>query len=172
MKIFAETERLIIREIDGQDLQSMFLLHSDPEVHTFLEAPIVNIQQASDIIDFIREQYVSFGIGRWAVVDKVSGDFLGWSGLKFITDMVNDHIDYYDLGYRFLKRHWGNGYATEAALASLNYGFQQMKLKEIYAIADSRNVNSSKVLKKVGFKAIEVFEYSGCQHDWFKVSKK
>jgi len=60
MKIFAETERLILREIDQEDAQGMFLLDSDPEVHTFLgNNPITSLKQATDTIEFIREQYVS-----------------------------------------------------------------------------------------------------------------
>jgi [ribosomal protein S5]-alanine N-acetyltransferase len=167
MKIFAETERLVLREFVSEDSQGMFLLHSDPEVHTFLEAPIINVQQASDIIDFIREQYVSCEVGRWAVINKVSGDFLGWSGLKFITDVVNGNTGYYDLGYRFLKQHWGKGYATEAAIASVNYAHEKLQLKEVFAIADVRNVQSDKVLKKVGFRAKNIFNYQGTEHRWY-----
>lgn len=53
----------------------------------------------------VRQQYVDNGIGRWAVVEKESGLFIGWAGLKIETN-VNDHASFYDLGYRFLPEFW------------------------------------------------------------------
>lgn len=172
MKIFAETERLILRELTHEDIQGMFLLDSDPEVHKFLGGnAIKTIKQAEETIEFIRSQYDTLGIGRWAVIDKKSGDFLGWSGLKFITGSINGKTGYYDLGYRFLKRHWGKGYATEAAIASLDYGFKVLKLKEIFAIADCQNLNSCRILEKSGFEFVEIFDYLGKNHHWCEIKK-
>lgn len=59
------------------------------------------------MIDSIRRQYIENGIGRWAVIDKESNNFVGWSGLKLITAKINNHQNFYDLGYRLIKRYWG-----------------------------------------------------------------
>ncbi|WP_207423906.1 GNAT family N-acetyltransferase [Desertivirga brevis] len=172
MKIFAETERLILREILPQDEDSLFILDSDPEVHAFLgNNPIKIHQQAAEVVQFIRKQYITNGIGRWAVIDKETNTFVGWSGLKLITEETNNHIDYYDLGYRFIKKYWGNGYATETAYAALSYAFHRLSLTEVFAITDIRNYSSKRVLEKVGFKIIETFNYQGTEHYWFKVDK-
>jgi ribosomal-protein-alanine N-acetyltransferase len=172
MKIFAETERLILREILPIDRNGLFAIDSDPDVNIYLgNNPVENIEKIDDIIKFIRKQYVENGIGRWAMVEKSTNNFIGWTGLKLVRELTNNHIDYYDLGYRLNKSYWGKGFATEAAKASLQYGFNTLNLNKIYAIADSKNVASRNVLEKVGLKYIETFTYIDTDHDWFEMQK-
>ncbi len=172
MKIFAETQRLLLREILPTDDEAMFELDSDPEVHTYLgNKPVKTIEESRKLIEYIREQYTTHGIGRWAVVEKRTGVFIGWSGLKYITEPINNHIHYYDLGYRFIRRYWGKGYAFESAKASLIYGFDVMHLKEIYGIAHVENIASQNVLKKVGMQCIEPFTWQGEPMYWFKTTQ-
>jgi RimJ/RimL family protein N-acetyltransferase len=171
MQIFAQTERLILREIMPSDDQGMFELDSDPEVHTYLgRKPFTHIEESRNIIEFIREQYRYNGIGRWAAVDKATGEFIGWAGLKLITEPINYKSNYYDLGYRFIRRYWGKGFATEAARASIEYGFITLHLREIYAMADIHNIASQQVLTKVGLHYIETFEHAGEQLHRYKIS--
>src|SRR5688572_27023337 len=120
MKVIAETERLIIREILHTDVDKMFELHADPEVHRFLGNKTVgNKEQIIDIINFVRQQYIDYGVGRWAIIDKKTNEFIGWTGLEFVTKETNKQKNYYDLGYRLIKTFWGQGIATESAFASL-----------------------------------------------------
>jgi ribosomal-protein-alanine N-acetyltransferase len=78
MKVFIETERLILRELVPIDAEGMFELDSDPLVHTYLgESPITTIEQAKANIALIRKQYVDNGIGRWALIEKQTGNFMG-----------------------------------------------------------------------------------------------
>lgn len=170
MKIYIETNRLILREIEVYDLQGIFELDSDPEVHVYLgNKPIKNIQEAKSVISYIRNQYEEDGIGRWAVIDKMTNEFIGWAGLKY-EKKVRKEMHYYDLGYRLKKKFWGQGIATETALESLNYGFRKMGLKEIFAGAHIENLASNKVLQKVGLKYLETFEYDKAPHHWYKIT--
>ncbi|QMU27517.1 GNAT family N-acetyltransferase [Adhaeribacter radiodurans] len=172
MKIFVETDRLILREMLPEDEAGIFLLDSDPEVHAFLgNKPINNLEQAQKTIQFIRQQYQDNGIARWAVIDRSTNEFLGWSGLKLITQTINNHTNYYDLGYRFIQKYWGEGYATETALATLTYAFDKLNLNEVFAMTDVRNSGSRKVLEKVGFHIILKFYYEGVEHYWFQITK-
>jgi [ribosomal protein S5]-alanine N-acetyltransferase len=135
MQIFVETERLILREILPSDEMGMFELDSDPEVHKYLgNKPIKNIEQARQNIEFIRQQYTDNGIGRWAIIEKEKTNFIGWAGIKLIKETINNHSNYYDLGYRLIRKHWNKGFATESAKASLNYAFNVMKLKEVFGM--------------------------------------
>ena len=171
MNIHIETERLIIRDIEEYDVEGIFKLDSDPDVHEFLgKQPITTIEQAREVIDYIRNQYIKNGIGRWAVIDKETGDFIGWSGLKY-EDGVREEFNYYDLGYRFRKEYWGKGIATETAIESLKYGFEILNLKEIGAAADVHHAASNKVLKKAGLKFIEIFDFEGDPHNFYNLRK-
>jgi ribosomal-protein-alanine N-acetyltransferase len=168
-----ETDRLYFREIVEGDDYSILELDSDPAVHQFLgNHPIKNIIEARDLIQFIRQQYIDNGIGRLAIIEKETNNFVGWGGFKLITNLVNGHQNYHDLGYRFIRKYWGKGYATESSKAAIAFAFNKLRVAVIYAIADTNNVQSRKVLEKCGFKCIETFEYETIPHHWFELRKK
>lgn len=172
MKIHIETERLILRDLTELDLQGIFELDSDPEVHSYLgNKPIKTLKEAKEIIDFIILQYRKNGIGRWAVIEKENGNFIGWSGLKYINDLTNDRTQYYDLGYRFIKKYWGKGFATESAMACLSFGFNRLEQKDIFAIADTGNLASNKILQKIGMTYINEFDYKNVPHNFYEINK-
>ena len=173
MEIFIETERLFLREILPSDKEGMFEMDSDPAVHKFLgNRPLKTIDEAKQLIASIRSQYVQNGIGRWAVIEKETESFIGWCGLKLITEKINNHTQYYDMGYRLVKRYWGKGFASESAKATLKYGFKKLQLKTIYGIADVKNSSSRKVLEKTGFQCMGTFDYMGVPHYWFEVNNE
>lgn len=172
LQFYIETERLIMRDLLPEDADGMFALDSDAEVHRYLgNKPVQSIEQSREVIEIIRAQYVSNGIGRWAVIEKDSGAFVGWSGIKLMTISVNGYCNYYDLGYRFIKQFWGKGYATETALASVRYAWDVLKAEELYGMADTANSASRNVLEKVGMRFSATFEYDGVEHAWYKLLK-
>lgn len=173
MKIHFETERLLLRDLEESDLHGMFELDADSEVHTYLgKKPVTSIEEAKQNITFIRNQYQENGIGRWAVVEKGTGEFLGWSGFKLITEPINGRKMYYDLGYRFIKKAWGQGYATEAALGCLRHAFGQLKQSNIYGMADVEHGASNKILQKIGMMKMNEFIYENILHNFYGISKK
>ena len=172
MKIYKETERLQLREIHPTDVEGILKLDTDPEVHRYLgNSPIKTKEEALAAIQYIRQQYQDNGIGRWAVINKSTNEFIGWSGLKLIKEKTNNHINYYDLGYRFQQEHWGKGYATETAIASLDYAFNNLNINEVHAIVDCENKGSNNVLQKVGLQYIETFDLDGTPHNWYTITK-
>lgn len=173
MKICAETERFILREILPTDLEGLYELDSDPEVHQYLgNKPVSDRKQIIDVITFIRQQYKDNGIGRWAIIDKKTNAFIGWTGLKFVTDLTNNHINYYDLGYRIIRKYWGQGIATETAIAALDYAFTTLNVEEVFAAANCKNIGSNKILQKIGLSIIETFCYEDIECYWYKIDKK
>ena len=172
MKIHIRTPKLILRDIMDSDLKDMYELDSNPEVHKYLgRNPVTHLDESEKVISSIQKQYLDYGIGRWAVIDKKTNSFMGWAGIKFETK-VRDEMDYYDLGYRLKKEYWGQGFASEAALACLRYGFQNMRLNEVYGGAHAHNSASNKILKKVGLKYLETFEFDGESHHWYGISRE
>lgn len=172
MKIFAETDRFILREILISDLNGMYELDSDPEVHKYLgNKPVQNKEQIEKVINSIRQQYIDNGIGRWAIIDKTTKKFIGWTGLKLVSEDTNNHKNFYDIGYRLIKKYWGHGIATETAVASLEYAFDKLNIDEIYASASCKNEGSNKILKKIGLNFIETFYCDDIKCNWYKVDK-
>ena len=101
---------------------------------------------------------------------KPSLDFIGWCGLKYRAE-----LNEIDLGYRFKKEAWGKGYATEAAYASIKYGFEKLQLKCITGRAEIKNIGSWKVLEKCGMTYIgvqEVDDYPVRTYEIFNPSVK
>lgn len=154
------------------DAEAMYELDSDPEVHKYLgNTPINSIEQAAERIQVFRRQYAEDGIGRWAIIEKSSNEFIGWTGFKLVREERNNLTDFYDLGFRLLRKFWGKGYATESALASLEYGFHKLNFDKVYAMAHIDNAGSNNVLKKSGFKFVETFYLEGDLHKWYKIIK-
>lgn len=173
MKFYIETERLILREMLPTDDKGIFELDSNADVHKYLgNNTIKTIDVAQEQIRKIRQQYIDNGIGRWAAIEKSSGDFIGWSGLKFVTDTENNTANYHDVGYRFLPKYWGKGYATESAKAALEYGFNTLNLKEIIGTCHTENIASRKALEKCGLKFVEQFQRGDYFCYWLKIKKE
>ena len=170
MKKSIETERLLLREFELSDVNGMFELDSNPNVHVFVgKKPVKHIEESHASIGYIQKQYKDFGIGRWAVILKETNEFLGWSGIKFITNEMNNHKDFYEIGYRFIEKHWGKGYATEAGKAFVNYAFNEMKVDVLHASADEGNENSRKIIEKLGMKYVNSFEFEGKLEVWYEM---
>jgi ribosomal-protein-alanine N-acetyltransferase len=172
MKLPIITERLILRKLTRDDVDNIFLLDSNPDVMKYVGVPAVsNKAESEKMIDNILNQYQKNGTGRLAVIEKESNQFIGWSGIKLLTDEVNGFKNVYELGYRFLPEFWGKGYATESAKASLDLGFNQLNADNIYAYADVENQSSNHILTKIGFENKGSFLDKDDLCNWFELKK-
>jgi len=173
MKVHVETERLLLRDIIESDVNDLYELDSNHKVHKYLgNNPVKTLAKSKEIIKDIHEQYKNNGIGRWAVILKSTNEFLGWSGLKYEDYNINDKDGYYDIGYRFKEQHWGKGYATESAQASLDYGFNILGWDKICGAAQIENIGSNKVLQKIGLNFIESFIYKTTHCHWYELTRE
>lgn len=171
MKI--ETKRLILRKLEETDVERMFLLDSNPEVMKYIGVPVLTEKsQSLGVIRMIRNQYDKNGTGRLAVIEKETGLLIGWSGLKLLTEEINGYKNVLDLGYRYLPESWGKGYAMEAARASLDLGFIDMKADAIYAFAHSENAGSNHILTKLGFEKTNEFEEPDGICNWYELKRE
>ena len=176
MQLLLKTERLILRELQLSDAQGMFELDSDPEVHKYLgNKPVKNIEECIKTIELVRKQYHENGVGRFAMIEKTTGNFMGWTGIKFITEPINNNVNFYEVGYRIIQKYWGNGYATESTKASLDFAFNQLNANEVYGITNVENLKSARVLEKCGLKIIGNFiwtEWNEIYCNWLKISRE
>lgn len=170
MRTAIETQRLLLRELVPGDDVGMFELDSNPEVHKYLgNKPVTDISQSREIIANIRRQYIDNGIGRWAVILKETGEFIGWSGLKLEKNQ-NGHDQFYDLGYRFIQKHWGQGYGYESAKAFVDFGFNELKYKKICASFEHGNTGSQRIMEKCGLHYVNDFlDADGLMCSWYEI---
>lgn len=146
MNIVFETERLLLRTFTPEDGELIYRLNADPEVTRYTLDPVTSMKQAEEILaKSILPQYALYNHGRWAVHIKQDLNFIGWCGLKTRSELHET-----DLGYRYMKNSWGGGYATEAARATLQYGFEKLGHKRIVGRALPGNLASIRVLEKCG----------------------
>lgn len=99
-------------------------------------------------LDMLISHYIRKpGLGIWATLLKDSNAFVGASGLLYYNNTPEIEI-----GYRMLKEHWNKGYATEASLGLLNYGFKTLGLTKIVSSAHTENIASRRVMEKIGMR--------------------
>lgn len=168
-----ETKRLILRKLEEADYERLFLLDSNAEVMKYIGMPtLFKVEESKEVVKMIMQQYEDNGVGRLAVIEKESELLIGWSGLKLNTSEVNGHKNFYELGYRFLPETWGKGYATESGKASLEYGFNDLQAKVIYAYAHSENLTSNHILTKLGFEKNGEFTEPDGICFWYELKKE
>ena len=174
MNLILETERLILRPLDITDAEAMFTMDNNPNVHKYLwQKPTLELSETIKIIEMVQKQYVENKIGRFATILKDSGEFIGWTGIKFVNDHVeNGNTNFYDYGYRLNEKFWNKGFATEASNAWLDYGFNQMNIQEMNAYTHAENGASNHVLQKVGFHFMEDYpDDNGVTWKWWLLKK-
>jgi ribosomal-protein-alanine N-acetyltransferase len=146
--IIFETERLIVRHYENEDQDNFFLLNGDEEVMLYIR-PVKSREETDKFFDEVITAYQETpSLGRWAVYEKASGNFVG----SFAIIPIPYKTELIQLGYALLKEHWGKGFATELTVAGLNHAFTIMDLQAIYGLTQDGNYNSQKVLLKAGFK--------------------
>lgn len=152
------TNRLILREFDVTDAKTMFDLNSDEEVLKYTgDKQFDSLDEAKKFFENYPD-YEQNGFGRWAVVLRENKETIGWCGLKKNTDET------IDLGYRFFKKEWNKGYATEAAKACLDFGFEVLEMPEIVANSDKNNGGSIRVMEKIGMKFDQELNHDGIEN--------
>jgi [ribosomal protein S5]-alanine N-acetyltransferase len=157
MDLILETERLILRPFKFFDANELFDMDKNQIVHKYLwQKPITDIQEVYDSIEMVQKQYIERGIGRFSTIIKDTGELIGWTGIKFVNDHIeNGNTNFYDYGYRINEKFWNKGFATEASVAWLDYGFNKMNIDKMNAYTHSENEASNHILKKIGMNFIE-----------------
>ena len=156
MKVILETDRLLLREYVEEDAEAFCKLNSDPEVLRFVpDKRLLNVEQARQIlVDHPIADYRKYGFGRGACILKSTGEQIGFAGLKYLKEFGE-----VDVAFRLMRTHWGLGLATEAALASVRFGFADLDLKRIIGLVMPENVASARVLEKTGLHYAETVTF-------------
>ncbi len=144
-----ETDRLILRPWADDDLAPFAALSADPEVMRYYPSLHSSEQTAKNIARYI-EMEQHYGLGKPAVVRKSDGAFIGAVGFLMCDEPSLPFHGQFEIGWRLAKAYWGQGYATEAATAMMDYAFHVKKLEEIIAFTIPINTPSRAVMERLG----------------------
>lgn len=144
--ILFETPRLIVRQLQPDDVDAMFALYGDPTVVRWVDdGQPLSRELCAKWIEVSHNNYRTKGFGASAVIERATGAFIGCCGIVYAPGSSLPEII-----YAFLPTHWGQGFASEVVPAMLTYGFNTGDLPEIYATLFPENLASVRVLRKAG----------------------
>ncbi|HVE57557.1 MAG TPA: GNAT family N-acetyltransferase [Pyrinomonadaceae bacterium] len=161
-----ETERLLLRTYKPDEMEKVFELSSDKDVTKHFP-PYFRIEKKEVLASLPArlERWRTQGFGQFGVFDKADGNLIGYCGFQYL-----DQTQAVEIYYGFFKKHWGKGFATEAARAALRFGFEQAKLPKITAVTHPENIESQKVLRKIGFNGGELTEFYKMPVVYFEIT--
>jgi RimJ/RimL family protein N-acetyltransferase len=144
-----ETKRLIIKNIGQKNVEDLLELFEDPVAMKYLSG-IKNREETEEWVSLVLESYKKYSFGPWAVILKDNNDFMGYCGL-YMQENV-DGRDEIELLYGLIRRYWGMGYATEAALGVYEYGKSELGITRFISLIPPGNTGSADVAEKIGMK--------------------
>lgn len=167
MKI--ETARLIMCPFILDDETAYYqAVLSDPDVMRYLPSGVpLPPERTLPILQRFMDYWTLHGFGLWAVVHKADAKLIGHCGLQFIPDTTDVEV-----AYALAKAYWGIGLAPEAAQAALRYGFEQLKLDQIVAVAMPENAASQRVMVKIGMKYQKIAHVYGTELPYYTIKNE
>lgn len=166
--MICETKRLYLREWSLEDLDQALELWGDPYVMEFMD--VRGGLSKPQVLEKLKEQIQcqeKYGVQSWAVVSKEGDEIIGCCGLR----PYNLQERVFELGFHFMKKVWGQGYALEAAEAVIRYAFEKLKIPKLFAGHHPKNSASKKLLLKLGFHHVreELYPPTGLMHPSYEL---
>ena len=163
-----ETPRLTLRPFKRDDLDALAALNADPDVMRYIgDGKPQSRAQTEMRINAILDHWEQHGFGLCAVVDRATRAFIGFCGLQYL-----DNTSEIEVGYRLAKRFWGMGLATEAAGATLRYGFEELGLDRIVAVVHPENVTSQWVVQKIGLRYVKDARFYNSDVEYHAITRE
>ena len=145
-QMILETERLIFREMEQADFQSLAEILQNPEVMYAYEHDFTD-EDVQVWLDRQRKRYETYGFGLWAMILKSTGCMIGQAGL---TMQPYKDREVLEIGYLLNQDYWHCGYAREAAAGCKKYAFEQLIAEKVHSVIKVDNVASIKVAESIG----------------------
>ena len=151
------TERLGLRRWIDSDANPCIEMNKDKEVMKFFPKA-QTAEETLAMIERIRSRFEENDFGFYAVEKKSTREFIGLTGFG-IPNFESFFTPCIEIGWRFKKEEWGRGYATEAANACIEYGFNILAFDKLVSFTSTLNINSEKVMKRIGMNKIGEFNH-------------
>jgi ribosomal-protein-alanine N-acetyltransferase len=142
------TARLVLREWRAEDREPYAALNADAAVREFFPERLTRAQSDAQIAVF-EDHFATHGFGMWALQLRAGGELIGFTGMDLATYDA-PFAPAIEIGWRLARGAWGHGYATEAALATVEFGFERLELREIVACTTPSNLRSRAVMERLG----------------------
>jgi RimJ/RimL family protein N-acetyltransferase len=157
MQVFCETRRLVLRRFTMADVDNLVSLDTDPDVMHFITGGIPTTRD--EIVNEVLPEFLGYyerfgGYGFWAVIEKATGEFLGWFHFR---PREGGGPDEAELGYRLRRSAWGRGYATEGSRALISKGFTEFGVRRVVAETMVVHTASRRVMEKAGLTLVRTF---------------
>ena len=153
------TSRLTLRSFNLEDAEPLHsILNGKDVLRYFPSTQPPPLERVQNLLDRQLAHWQERGYGWWAIEHCSSSTFMGWCGLQFLPE-----TDETEVAYLLGREHWGRGYATEAAMASLRFGFVDVGLEQIIALVHPENEGSCRVVEKLGIPFAERATYFGME---------
>ena len=163
-----DTKRLTLRLMTEADTGAMLLIFSDPVAMKYFNV-IFDRPRMEQWVSENLEHQAEHGFSLYSVVLKETGEVIGDCGLE--TDTIEGEFTV-GLGFDFQSKYWNQGYATEAARAVLDYGFNQLGLEEISGWIDPENGASKRVAEKIGMTVVKIVDRGGKTYALYAIQKR
>jgi RimJ/RimL family protein N-acetyltransferase len=144
------TARLLLRPFRDADRAPLAAMGADPQVMEHLPGTLTPAESDA-LYERLRAHVERHGFGLWALEVPGHAAFVGWTGLSVPT-FAAAFQPCVEVGWRLAREHWGHGYATEAARASLAHGFERLDLAEIVSFTVPENLRSRRVMERLGLR--------------------
>jgi ribosomal-protein-alanine N-acetyltransferase len=155
--MFAETSRLILDVWQSSDWEELRPIATDVEVMRYITRGVPwTDEQIRSFVDRQVELYAERGFCRWKLIEKSTGEMIGFCGPGLWRDVPDVEI-----GWWLAQHRWGRGLATEAAEFALRDAFERVKLERVISIAVPENRASTRIMQKLGLKLECEFEAGG-----------
>jgi ribosomal-protein-alanine N-acetyltransferase len=162
LRLPIETERLLIRRFEPEDVVELGRLYADPRVMRYISYGVLDAAGLERVLSRYARVEAEHGFTFWAIVERATGRFLGDVGFG-----VYEPTGEPELGYSLATDAWGHGYATEAARACLDAVFGQLGAARVVALVDTANGASLRVAKRLGMQRQGVVDAHGRPHVLF-----
>lgn len=178
---YIKTKRLILRDWQESDLKPFIKMNLDPDVRRYFP----NLQTPEESVNYAKASQKSIldrGFGLFAVERKDTGEFIGFTGIRVLEadgSLDFEFLPCIEIGWRLAKKHWNQGFATEAARGVMKFVERQTDIKEVYAFTAKKNIPSINIMEKLGMEVVTEFEHPSIMeghslkpHILYKVSTK
>jgi ribosomal-protein-alanine N-acetyltransferase len=161
------TNRLTLRALQDKDADVLYQIYQTEGVLKYFPSLVPPpIEKVGRFIQNQLAHWEKHGYGNWGVVPEGEAEIIGWAGLQFLAELNETEV-----GFLLDRPFWGRGYATEAAMASLQFGFNRIQLDHIIALVHPENLASQRVISKCGMGYMDTLGLWGIQLRRYQVNR-